>query len=398
MISMDRRRFLYLSGCTAFSATTGCHADQPQLDIPEAFIHEQMTAQHIPGLAVAVIRSGTLHWAQGFGWADVERQTPMTPDTLMNIGSLSKTFVTTAVMQCVDRGECALTDDINAYLNFSIRNPGHSNTAITLLQLLTHHSSIADGSSYGHAYACGDSLIPLQEWIVGYFKPGGLYNNPDENFHAWAPGEQYSYNNVAFGLLAYLVERISGQSFAAYCQKHIFGPLGMLNSSWFVADIDKSQHAIPYAYVADGRIHSPSWGGIDLGLLSGEQPPDGFEGSYPDCIYDHPNFGDGFLRTSISQLVNYQLAMLHDGEWNGGRILASSSIRQMLAERDGEHGITWHRRTLPDGPQVWGHGGGDPGISTAFDFDSDSGDGVIIFANTWGASLDELSVRLFRAA
>ncbi|MFT5401168.1 MAG: CubicO group peptidase (beta-lactamase class C family) [Gammaproteobacteria bacterium] len=277
---MDRRRFLYLSGCAVASATVGCHADQPRLDIPEVFIREQMMAQHIPGLAVAIIKSGSLHWAQGFGWADVARQKPMTSDTLMNIGSLAKTFVTTAVMQCVERGECGLDDDINAFLDFSIHNPMHDETAITILQLLTHHSSIADGSSYGRA----------------------------------------------------------------------------------------------------------------------EEPPDGFEGPYPDCIYDHPNFGDGFLRTSVSQLVNYQLAMLHNGEWNGRRILASSSIKKMLAVRDGEHGITWNRRALQGGPHVWGHGGGDPGISTAFDFDTEKGDGVIIFANTWGASLDELSIRLFRAA
>ena len=380
------------------SATVGCHADQPRLDIPEVFIREQMMAQHIPGLAVAIIKSGSLHWAQGFGWADVARQKPMTSDTLMNIGSLAKTFVTTAVMQCVERGECGLDDDINAFLDFSIHNPMHDETAITILQLLTHHSSIADGSSYGRAYACGDSVIPLEEWIGGYFKPDGLYYNAGENFHAWAPGEQYSYNNVAFGLLAYLVERVSGQSFAAYCQKHIFEPLGMGNTSWFVADIDKAQHAIPYAYVAKGRIHSPNWGGVELELLNNEEPPDGFEGPYPDCIYDHPNFGDGFLRTSVSQLVNYQLAMLHNGEWNGRRILASSSIKKMLAVRDGEHGITWNRRALQGGPHVWGHGGGDPGISTAFDFDTEKGDGVIIFANTWGASLDELSIRLFRAA
>jgi CubicO group peptidase (beta-lactamase class C family) len=162
-----------------------------------------------------------------------------------------------------------------------------------------------------------------------------------------------------------------------YCQENIFGPLNMTNTSWFVADIDKSQHAIPYAYVADGHIHSPNWGGIDLGLLNGDQPATEFNGPYPDCIYDHPNFADGFLRSSVAQLVNFQIAAIRG---------------EMLND---DQGIIWHRRTLPNGPEVLGHGGGDPGISTSFDFDPASGDGVIIFANIWGVSLDEISTRLF---
>jgi hypothetical protein len=59
------------------------------------------------------------------------------------------------------------------------------------------------------------------------------------------------------------------------------------------------------------------------------------------------------------------------------------------------HGITWHKRELPGGTKVWGHGGGDPGVSTLFDLQPDTGDGVIVFANTHGASLDEMSAHLF---
>ena len=78
---------------------------------------------------------------------------------------------------------------------------------------MTHRSSIADGSAYARGYGCGDSPISLEEWIPGYLVSGGAFFEAAENFHSWAPGERYEYNNVAFGLLAYLVEVISGTSF-----------------------------------------------------------------------------------------------------------------------------------------------------------------------------------------
>ena len=79
------------------------------------------------------------------------------------------------------------------------------------------------------------------------------------------------------------------------------------------------------------------------------------------------------------------------GVFNGHRILEEKTVRQMFTG----HGITWHTRELPRGAKVWGHGGGDPGISTLFEFQPDTGNGVIIFANTHGASLDKTSAYLF---
>ena len=350
-----------------------------------------MLRNHVPGLSIAVIRSKSLAWSKGFGWADLEKRIPMAPDTLQNVGSVSKPIATTLVMQCVERGEFALDDDINDYLPFAVRNPNHPDAPITFAQLLTHRSSIADGSSYGYGYACGASSISLENWIRGYFLPGGAYNNADENFHAWGPGDKYEYNNVAFALLAYLVQVISGKPFEQYSRDELFGPLGMKNTSWFVANIDKSLHATPYAYVSNGVIDSPSWGGVALGLVNGEIPPDGFEGSYPDCIYDNPNFADGFLRSSVVELAHYQIMLLRGGELDGNRVLSDDSVLRML----GNNGIGWHKRELPGGPTVWGHGGGDPGISTLFDFQPTTGNGVVIFANTHGASLDQISARLF---
>ena len=382
---------MYGCGGVAASVLIGCDRTLRPRDALDDFIGDEMARNHIPGLAVSVVRGGTQTWAKGYGWADIERQVAMTPDIVQNIGSVSKPVVTTVIMQCVERGELSLDDDINDYLSFSIRNPSHPDVAITIMQLLTHYSSIADGSSYGRGYQCGSSDVSLQDWIEGYFLPGGEFFNAAENFHAWAPGEKYEYNNVAFAVLSYLVQRVTGRPFDDYCREELFEPLEMASTSWFVANIDKNRHATPYAYVSEGKIDSPSWGGIELGLLNGERPPVGFEGPYADCVYDHPNFADGFLRTSAADLMNFQRMLSGEGVLNGRRILAASSVRRMFEG----HGITWHKRELPGGPVVWGHGGGDPGVSALFEFQPEAGDGVIILANTYGASLDEIASRLF---
>ena len=74
-------------------------------------------------------------------------------------------------------------------------------------------------------YQCGDPQVSLADWINGYLQPGGQFYDQQENFEVWGPGDRWEYNNVAFGLLGYLVERISGEPFADYCQTHVFQPL-----------------------------------------------------------------------------------------------------------------------------------------------------------------------------
>ncbi|MGI9200009.1 MAG: serine hydrolase domain-containing protein [Woeseiaceae bacterium] len=390
MTRLTRRTFMQCCSSAALSALAGCGVRESDSTLDD-FIQQQMRFHHIPGLAVTAVHDGAVVLSRGFGWSNIEQRVPMTPDAIQNIGSTSKPVVTTVIMQCVERGLIQLDDNINDHLPLPILNPHHPATPITVMQLLTHRSSLADGSSYGHGYQCGASEVPLQRWIDGYFQPGGEFFDVAENFHAWAPGEQYEYNNVAFALLAYLVQVVTNRDFDHYCREELFEPLGMENTTWLVSNVDKEQHVTPYARVSNGEIDSPSWGGVDLALINGEIPPAEFEGLFADCIYDHPNFADGFLRTSANDMAMYQLMLLGGGQLNGARVLKESSVRLMFS---GE-GITWSQRELPNGLVVWNHGGGDPGVSALFDFRPGHGDGVIVFANTHGAKLDAISAYLF---
>jgi CubicO group peptidase (beta-lactamase class C family) len=394
-----RRDFLSVSGLYLGRFLLRYRSQIPSADLDD-FIYKKMERNHIPGLAAAIVRQRQVRWSKGYGWASLDPKIKMTADTLQNIGSISKTFVGTAVMQLRDQGALQLDDNIDKHLDFSVHNPKHAHSPITFRQLMTHRSSIADGSAYARGYGCGDSPISLRDWIKGYFIAGGAFYKPEENFHPWAPGEKGEYNNVAFGLLAYLVEVISGLSFSEYCRQRVFQPLGMNETSWYLADINIAHHAVPYSYVTRGVVRGPSWGGSAQGVIGASEQTLVADGYAANCLYNHPNYPDGFLRTSVHQLAHYLLAYVDNGSLKGRRILAEGTVAEMLRPlypevdpniRGLRQGLVWHGH---DG--VWGHSGGDPGINTLLNFNPSSGSGVIIFVNTWGAELDEVGERLLK--
>jgi CubicO group peptidase (beta-lactamase class C family) len=253
-------------------------------------------------------------------------------------------------------------------------------------------------------YQCGDPQVSLADWIEGYLRPGGQFYDVQENFQDWAPDDRWDYNNVAFGLLAYLVERISGESFSEYCQNHIFGPLGMIETSWYLAGIDISKHVVPYTFVQGDEIRSPTWGGRPLGVIledGGSTVPEG-DGHHASCPYNHPNFPDGFLRTSVRQLAWFARAYLNGGVLAGQRILEESTIQAMLetqrSEPSRKQGLTWYSSSLVRGHEVWGHGGSDPGINTDIRMVPEEGTAAIAFINTWGGRPAQITQYLLEEA
>jgi CubicO group peptidase (beta-lactamase class C family) len=395
-----RRRFLaYSVAATAAASTYSCAKAPPRSGLDE-FLLEAMDREHIPGLAAAIIKNKQLVWSNGYGWADIERRIPMTPDTVQNIGSVSKTFTATALMQLWEQGKFQLDDDVNDYLSFRVAHPADPGIAITFRLLITHRSGINDGTAYAKTYACGDPTISLESWLKAYLIPDGQYYNAKENFHEWMPGDGFGYCNVAYGLLGHLVEAIAGMPFGEYCRTHIFEPLEMPDTSWYLADIDPARYAVPYSWVSGGEIRGPSWGGVPLGVIgrSSAPPPKG-EGYEANCLYNHPNFPDGFLRTSVHQLGNYLRAYLNNGLYGDARLLQEDTIGEMFTVQAREprvQGLTWNAREGDGDELLWGHGGADPGINADVRMRFADGVGTIVLVNTNGVGIPEISARLLQ--
>ena len=402
---LSRRGFLASSAALA-ATSPRAHlrtlAARAELD---DFIRAKMQRDQIPGVAACLSTGEGIRWAGTYGWANIERRVPMTIDTLQNICSISKTFTTAALMQLRDAGRFRLDDDVSDYLPFPIRNPKHPRARITFRHLTTHRSSIRDGSAYARRYACGDPQLALGDWIRGYFTKGGRDYDVGENFHSWAPEGDWDYCNVAYGLIAYLVENISGTGFPTYCRQRIFAPLGMPETSWYLADIDTARHATPYTLVAEGKTRGPSWGGVEQGVIRepgavGNLPP----GLQPNCLYNHPNYPDGFLRTSVNQLSRYARAYLNGGALGRYRLLQESTVREMMTPNfRGQtriQGITWYGWTASSvrNQVLWGHGGSDPGINTDFRLLPSEGFAAIAFMNTNGVRPEEITERILALA
>ncbi len=362
----------------------------------DSILTDQLDKLRLPGVSVAIVdRSGVLYSA-GYGWADIEAGVPMSGDSILNIASISKTVTALAVLQLRDQGHFGLDDHVGRHLPFDLRHPAFPEAEITIRQLLTHTSGIADGEAYDASYACGDPAVPLATWIRGYLEAGGPYYDADQNFLSSAPGEARSYSNLGFGLLGYLVELISGEGFADYVKDSIFEPLGMRTSSFYLSEIDPSRHAMLYSWVESGEtLDNPLFGELDGDVVEASD-------FIPNCLYSFYNLPDGLVRTSVNELGRYLIAHLRGGEIDGRRIVAESTIEEMLSpqlsrslqdDESFDQGLAWGRRKHGD-LRLWGHGGADPGVRTHLMFSEEVGRGVILFTNRSGdiqGLLDELA-------
>ncbi len=335
----------------------------------DGFIRERMDEAGIAGLGAALIADGKVVWMKGYGFADRARAVPFTPDTVMNIASISKTFTGAALMRAVQEGKLSLDEDINSYLPFRIVNPHRPAARITLRHLATHTSGISDRSSvYAGTYHFGDRPEPLGEFLQSYFVPGER-NYAKDNILDVEPGTHREYSNIAAGLAGYIVELSVVEKLNAYTRRRFFVPLGMDDTGWFLSEIGPGKHAT--LYVAQDGI------------------------TIPIAPYELTTYPDGGVRTSVSDLSRFFIALLNGGEYEGRRILDEKHAEEMLrfqytdankpdnvniaGEGSVNSGIFWATRF--DVTRV-GHNGSDPGVRTLMLSDLARQTGVVLFINT----------------
>lgn len=172
-----------------------------------------------PGCALAVMKDSTIVYQQGYGLACIEHNVPITPATVFNIGSMAKQFTAFAIALLAAEGKLSLDDHIRTHLP----DMHDFNPPITIRQLIHHTSGLR---------CTFPELLALAEWRdTDATTTQDVYwllrNQRELNF---CPGDEYMYANSNYILLALICERVSGQSFARFCQERIFNPLGMTQS------------------------------------------------------------------------------------------------------------------------------------------------------------------------
>jgi CubicO group peptidase (beta-lactamase class C family) len=185
----------------------------------DRLLSAQLRDDHIPGATVSVVKDGRLFFAKGYGSADLQAGTPVSAQTtLFRIGSLSKLFTATAVMQLAEQGKLNLHADVNTYLK-TFHIPATYPEPITLAHLLTHTAGFEDRETGLYPRTISD-LEPLGQWLAEHIPA-----------RVRPPGELSAYSNYGFALAGYIVEQVSGLPYAQYVEQHLFQPLGMREST-----------------------------------------------------------------------------------------------------------------------------------------------------------------------
>ncbi|KPF73802.1 serine hydrolase [Blastomonas sp. AAP25] len=208
----------------AVNADTGAASANPlnSADVEawlDGFLPYALEKGKIPGAVVVVVNGDGVVLQKGYGYSDVAKRTPVSPETtLFRPGSVSKLFTWTAVMQQVEAGKLDLDKDVNSYIDFKI--PPFEGKPITLRHIMTHTAGFEE--SVRHLI----SSDPKAAMTLKKQMPLAL---PERVF---APGTTPAYSNYATALAGYIVERVSGEPFDDYIDNHIFDPLGMAHSSF----------------------------------------------------------------------------------------------------------------------------------------------------------------------
>ena len=185
----------------------------------DGFMPYAIESGDIAGAVVVVVKDGQVLTQRGFGYADLEKRTPVDPETtLFRTGSVSKLTTWTAVMQLVEQGKLDLDADVNTYLDFKI--PDYDGKPITLRNIMTHTAGFQE------------TIRRLISDSPGDMQPLGVYVKESLPDRIFPPGEMPAYSNYATALAGYIIERVSGLSYDDYVERNIFTPLGMTQSTF----------------------------------------------------------------------------------------------------------------------------------------------------------------------
>ena len=271
----------------------------------EDYIFRKMSDQGIVGLSIATIKDGKPDYKRGFGFRNFTKGTSATPNTTYCIGSLTKSFTATAVMQLNEKGSLSLDDPIGKYLPIELTAMGEP---VLIKHLLSHSSGL---SALGYAEATLTAVTDFSDHWLPISSPEDLMvfmNGADE----WAmakPGERYAYLNEGYILLGSVIKSVSGLEYADYVQKNILQPLGMMRSTYYEQEVEK-----------DKDVATPYVSGDDDVKVETRYP-------YGQMI------ADGGLMTNVVDMTKFVQMFLSNGSPDGVPIINSESIKNMMTPK-----------------------------------------------------------------
>ena len=306
------------------------------------------------GCAALVAKNGQIIYKKAFGMANLELDVPMQPDMVFRIGSITKQFTAVAILQLMEQGKLSLQDDITKFI------PDYPTQAytITIENLLTHTSGIKSYTGVPDIMKNVRTDVKPEE-LIAQFK-----NQPME----FAPGTKWNYNNSGFFLLGYIIEKITGKTYAEYIQENFFTPLGMTSS----------------CYGSDTKIIK--------NRASGYQPDDGGAQNSDYCSMTQP-YSAGSIMSTVGDLFIWNQAV-HSYKLVKKETIDKAFTEYKLANGDGTgYGYGWFLSQLQGSPTIE-HGGGIFGYLTSSIYLPAEDVFVALFSNNVGKAPEFTALKM----
>ncbi|NLY21645.1 MAG: serine hydrolase [Tissierellia bacterium] len=186
-------------------------------------VMEEKIGNKVPGSAVVVVKDGKIVFNKGYGKSNLEADSDVIPeDTVFEIGSISKIFTWTAIMQLEEEGKLKLEDDIRDFIGYE-RLELEFDTPITIKDLMNHTAGFEENASEMMTFE-KDEIISLENWVSSKHQPKQVYE----------PGTVIAYSNFSTDIAGYIIELVSGEKFEDYIENHILKPLGVEKSTSYV--------------------------------------------------------------------------------------------------------------------------------------------------------------------
>jgi CubicO group peptidase (beta-lactamase class C family) len=324
----------------------------------------------VPGAGLALVRQGDVEWEGGIGYADRERQTPVTPTTNFRVGSISKTFVAMSLVQLSEDGLVDLDSPIHEVVpDIAIDNPWDETHPVRVIHLLQHTAGF-DDMHFNEMYVpAGEPERSLEEVLA---------MNPNSRRVRWQPGTRMSYSNPGYAVAALVLERVAAMPYEDYIEQEIFTPLEMTHSSFRIGSADEARLAQGYAGPAG--------------------PPVGYR-----QIYLRPA---GNMHSSPHDMARFVQMLLGWGELGDAFVVDPEYLANMeqprttLAAAAGlRNGYGTGIFTRVDLPyKLLGHNGGIDGFLSSYAYSPSRDVGFVVLLNSAGPRAGEAIQRLSRLA
>ncbi len=328
----------------------------------DAFVVQMMRIYNTPGLAVALTDRENLLRVSAYGYADLARGAPVTPETLFETGSDGKAFTALALLRQVEAGRVDLHAPVSDYLPW-FHVPSRY-APITAHHLLSHSAGLIYGTDFA----------------------------PDGRYEVWAlreteapypPGEHYYYSNVGYKVLGLLLEQVAGESYGAIVQRDILDPLGMTATEPVITHETRARLAVGYQSLYDDR------------------PPRHTHPLVP-APWVETDTGDGCLVSTVGDMARYVRMLLNRGQGPHGPLISARSFDRMTQAHSAiEPGIAYgYGLEMPevDGHAYLMHGGSMPGYWSTWRADREAGLAAVVLMNgPFAPGISAYAVQLLRA-